>query len=172
MTMEKTTTNTKTKTSDERQTNLRQSFPAQCSQTSKRTATGVVGQSPKIPKWSTALPTCPGNTGATISIYTFNSFLCALCRYRSLKSSISCARYPAQIPIRCQCRGLENIGTESDPCVSSTRYEGVIEGGNCTCPDQTPQDQIVNGWPIVRLTCCGKRRPTNDVKLVHIPIGD
>ena len=77
MTMEKTTTNTKTKTSDERQTNLRQSFPAQCSQTSKRTATGVVGQSPKIPKWSTALPTCPGNTGAITSIYTFNSFPCA-----------------------------------------------------------------------------------------------
>ena len=34
----------------------------------------MVGQSPKIQKWSTALPTCPGNTGATISIYTFNSF--------------------------------------------------------------------------------------------------
>ena len=65
---------TQRQTSDERQSNLRQSFPAQCSQTSKRTATGVVGQSPKIPKWSTALPTCPGNTGATTSIYTFNSF--------------------------------------------------------------------------------------------------
>ena len=79
MTMGKTKTNTdtKTKTSDERQTNIRQSFPAQCSQTSKRTATGVVGQSPKIQKWSTALPTCPGNTGATTSIYTFNSFPCA-----------------------------------------------------------------------------------------------
>ena len=165
----KTKTDSKTKTSDERQTKLRQSFPAQCSQTSKRTATGVVGQSLKIQKWSTALPTCPGNTGATTSIHF--QFI-PLCRYRSLKSSISCASYPAQIPIRCQCRGLENIGTESDPCVTDTRYEGVIEGGNCTCPDQTPQDEIVNGWPIVRLTCCGKRRPTNDVKLVHISIWD
>ena len=105
------------------------------------------------------------------NIYLHFQFI-PLRRYRSLKSSISCASYPAQIPIRCQCRGLKNIGTESDPCVSTTRYEGVIEGGNCSCPDQTPQDEIFNGWPIVRLTCCGKRRPTNDVKLVHIPIWD